>query len=77
MLHVYTDDEEFVIAESPEDADAVVRDLKYDGPAMEWQQMPDDRPFTADLDNGEGPVKRTCAEWCAARGRGYFCALNY
>ncbi len=29
MLHVYTDDEEFVIAESPEDADAVVRDLKY------------------------------------------------
>ena len=75
MLHVFTDDEEFVIADSPEDADAVMRDLKYDGPAMPWTQMPDERPFT--FDDGQAIVKKTCGEWCAERGRGYFCAENY
>jgi hypothetical protein len=77
-LHVWTDEEEFVIAASPEDADAVMRDMRYDGPPIAWWQMPDDRPFTYCPDNDEATaVKKTCAEWCAEKGRGYFCSANY
>lgn len=78
-LHVWTNDgDDFVIAASADDANAVM--VEYGGSALDvddWTQMLDDRPFTADIDDGNGPVKKTCGEWAQERGRGYFCTLNY
>lgn len=75
-MHVYTDDEEYVIAASSEDAAAVMQETCGPVDVTDWLQMPDDRPFTVDLDDGNGPVKKTCGEW-ATRGRGYFCTSNH
>lgn len=74
-LHVYTDDEEFVIAASPEDAVAVMREANGVADVANWQQMPDDKPFT--YDDGLNIAKKTCGEWARERGRGYFCTANY
>jgi hypothetical protein len=75
-LHVYTDDEEFVIATSPEDADAVMREVGATPPQpAEWRQMNDAKPFT--FDDGVNIARKTCGEWARARGRGYFCTANY
>lgn len=75
-LHVFTDDEEFVIAVSAEDAVAIMRDIGADADRIDWRQMWDDQPLIADLDDGNGSVKKTCGEWAAERGRGYFCASD-
>lgn len=80
-LHVWTNDEEFVIARDVDDADAVMREVGCTMTAEEKRQLyrlPDERPFTFCPDNDEATaVKKTCAEWCAEKGRGYFCAANY
>jgi hypothetical protein len=79
-LHVYTNDDEFVIAASPDDAKAVMIEsgcFHESDEQPSWRQMSDAQPFTADLDTGDGPVKKTCGEWAKERGRGYFCAANY
>ena len=72
------DGDDFVIAASPEDADAAM--VEHGGSVVdpiEWQQLPDDRQFIVDLDDGNGAVKKTCAAWARERGRGYFCTANY
>lgn len=74
-LHVYTDDEEFVIASSEADAAAVLREASNAVDVAIWFQLPDDRAFT--YDDGQSIVKKTCGEWAKERGRGYFCAANY
>ena len=80
-LHVWTNDEEYVIAATPDDADAVMREVGHvmtDEEKGQFYRLPDDRPFTFCPDNDEASVvKKTCAEWCAEKGRGYFCAVNY
>lgn len=78
-LHMWTHDgDDFVIAASPKDADAAM--AEYGGSVVdpiEWRQLPDDQPLAADLDDGNGFVKKTCAAWVRERGRGYFCTANY
>lgn len=72
-LHMFTDDEEWVIAKDADDAIAVMA-KQYgwlDGKAPEeyevhLYQLDDDDKFTF-LD-----VDRTCAEWCRIHGRGWF-----
>jgi len=85
-LHVWSadDGEEFVIAETEEDALAVL--VEAVGPVsvdpIAWEQLPDDRPFTMREEDGSR-VTKTCAEWCTEVGRGYFahvwyfCSPNY
>ena len=76
-LKVYTNDEEWVIAHSAEDARAV-RDEQGGEPYddEEWTECSPERVFWLhDPDNGV-PQAKTYAEW-AKRGRGYLASANY
>ena len=82
-LHVFSfDDEEFVVAESPEDAATVMSDEtgeRMPGPDYpgEWKQVSDDKKMRISLDAGAEPEQtKTCAEW-AAQGRGCLCSTNW
>ena len=73
-MHVWTDDEEYVIAADETDARAVFRENDYMYPEdAELRQLPDDKlfPFRENEEDAE-PVRKTCAEWANERGRGYF-----
>lgn len=85
MLSVYTfDQEEWVVAESPEDAAKVYIEetkaapLPIDDYPAEWRTLPNDKTITMrDVDGeGTGDVTKTCAEW-AAGGRRYLGSANY
>lgn len=72
-LHIYTDDEEFIIAASPDDAHAVMREMGCHD-VTNFHQYPDDKPFTFhDTETTTKPAK----EWAAERGRGWFACVNY
>lgn len=76
-LHIFTDDAEYVIATDAADAKAAYRESGGEHPAeIDFEQMPDERQFTLYVGDGpaEGTITKTCAEWAAERGRGYFCA---
>jgi hypothetical protein len=71
------DEEEYVIATTPEDAAAVYHetvgdDLVFDDGPATWTQLPDDRIFGIRLEeDDEYATKRTCAEWAQTLGRTY------
>lgn len=68
--------EDFVIAESPEDATAVMRECgMHLEPDDEWSEYPAAKPFEFSHDDGRRETK-TAAEWCAQEGRGYFASGN-
>lgn len=79
-LHVFAfADEEWVVAESPEDASALFDSMfgvKLPDPESggEWIALPDDKPWTLN-DDGEKTTK-TCKEWSAG-GRRYLGSANY
>lgn len=80
-LHVFTDDEEYAVAESEEDARRVFEETW--GFKPDWEkdyigglsQCPDDKPFTIREAGPAGEnVTKTFGEWAAEKGRGYLCA---
>lgn len=83
-LHMWTNDHEWVIAESEDDAWAVweahIGEKRADYQAsMEWHKCDPTKPFTfVDVDE-DPPVKttKTRAEWIAEHGRGYFASEDY
>ncbi len=76
MLHVWTDDEEWVVARDAQDARAVMAEIGCDlDPDIEFELCPDDQVFTIYQDEqGSDAVTKTFAEWAAGNGRGYLCA---
>lgn len=76
-LHVFTDDEESVVAEDVADARAVM--LEYAGgdvwsdDAIEIEQFADDKQLTIVDGDTEEKTTLTCGEWAQRNGRGYLC----
>ena len=80
-LSVWHDGEDWIIAESAEDA-TVVWAEHYGEPAEElrWKRWDDNRTlsmFDFGDDDEVTKVTRTCAEWIAGNGRGWLCGANY
>lgn len=81
-LQVWTDGEDWVVAESAEDAVAVMMEhIGADDPseiteARKWKALANDKTLrvTVDDDPAEHHIK-TCAEW-AAEGRGHLASVN-
>lgn len=70
VIDVYGAGEDVVIARDEEDARAIMPDADFDGAV--FRVYPDDAPFTICEEEGDPPVTKTCAEWAAKFGRGYF-----
>jgi hypothetical protein len=82
-MQVWTNGDEFVIAESAEDARAVFSAATgdtdpetLDGENGEWTRLPDDHVLRINLDDGNGITAKTCAAW-ADQGRGVLCSMDY
>lgn len=83
MLKVWTNDCDYVVADSAEEAMRLARD--FYGSALDpsdaavFEPCKDDRPFTfhADGTRATPGVTKTFAEWAAERGRGYFCTSEF
>lgn len=91
-LHVYSlDDEDFVVAESTEDAWAVALDLwggtksDYEG---EFEQVPDDKEISISVEDEEeltlyqlatvGEIEtKPAVEWAKVVGRNYLCGNTW
>jgi hypothetical protein len=88
-LHVFGDDCEWVVAESLEDARAVLTELGYVPDDFEetWAQEDDEAGLAIWCDGdgepgepfatGNAPVTLTYAEWAARCGRGYLCTTEW
>jgi len=82
MLHVFHNDEEWVIAEDETDAWTVweehTGEERKDHDEIEWTQLADDEPLSLLVDSPADEWQtRTCAEWAAANGRGYFASVDF
>jgi hypothetical protein len=79
QLHAYTNDEEWVIAASPEDADKVCEQLgmgaTYAADTSQWVLCDPAKLFT--FDDGDATETKTLGEWITIKGRGYFASSNY
>ena len=80
-LSVWTDGEDWIVAESPEDATAIWKE-HYGEPAEElhWKRWEDGRTLAVfDFDeNGEvAKIMRPCSEWIEGNGRGWLCSVEY
>jgi len=80
-LAVWTDGEDWVVAESAEDATAIWKE-HYGEPAEElsWKRWDDNRTlsvFDFDTDAEVRKVSRPCSGWIAQNGRGWLCSVNY
>lgn len=83
-LHVFTNDYEWVVAESGEDARRIVAEMGGDDPEVEWTQEPDGQGMTIWLDAETGEVgsdgilvSGDMATWAEAFGRGYLCSTEF
>lgn len=70
-MHIWTDDEEFVIASDELDARAVFAELGCVVPEdVRLIPYQNDRPFTMTQEDGS-KVTKLCIEWVREKGRGY------
>jgi hypothetical protein len=80
-LSVWTNDCDYVVAESADDADAITKERwpGHVGNADHWSECHGDGPFTlyGSGDRSTLGVTKTFAEWAAERGRGYFCTSEF
>lgn len=79
-LHVYRNKViDWVIAESPSDADAVLIEHGGGPPdePSEWEQLPDDRVIWIRDEDLVGRQEKTCAEWAAERGRCFLASTEF
>jgi hypothetical protein len=70
----------YVIAESEQEATSfLVQELADLGEEPEgeivWKALDDDTDFC--FYDGDDTVTKTCAEWCAEHGKGYFASENW
>lgn len=77
-LRVYDNDNDWVVAESGADAEAVMHEqtgATFEDGEVEWEALPVDKPLTMHDENGP-TVTLTCAQW-AAKGRAYLGSENW
>lgn len=76
-LQVWTNGDDWVVAESEADATSIVVDLTGCDPTDvgPWKALAGDSMLTVRDDDG-GKEAKTCAEW-PAEGRGYLASVNY
>jgi len=72
----------YVIAESEEEATSfLLPELANLGEEpedkIEWEAMSDKADFHFTPDDGVTTIVKSCADWCADHGKGYFCSENY
>jgi hypothetical protein len=82
-MHVYTDGDEWYVAESFGHADVMRREQYFDSDG-EWlgklRQLDDAALLTITQDPYDVPdtkITKTCAEWAADRGPGLLCSANH
>jgi hypothetical protein len=82
MLHMYTNDNDYVIAASIDDARAVYigqlgdpADIERDD-CLDFREDDDDRVFTLVQEDGS-KKSMTCRQWCDTEGRGYFASEDW
>ncbi len=73
-LHVFEIWNEWVIAATPERALEIWLngDGHYEDEDPEAHQLPDEEIFSYSADCGDSIEEKTCAEWAAERGEGWF-----
>lgn len=83
-LKVWTDDEDWIIAESLDDVISVQCELTgetescyRDNYSTEFSPMKDDEVISVGDENGQNPVKATAAEWVKSNGRGMLASRNF
>lgn len=82
-LHVFTNDVEWYVASTLDDALAAQRENTgfdaQDQDREEWGQLDDESPLSVfmDEDCSEPAVSKTCREWAAERGRGFLCSTEF
>lgn len=77
-LTLFHNDVDWVVAESPEDADRVYSEAIGFWPPddSDWETWGEDRPLTITNDEDDEKVTLTGAEW-AAKGRAYLGSTEY
>ena len=75
-LSVWYDGEDWVIAESAEDATAICAATfgSYEGDG-EWRKLPGDKVIS--VCDGSETLELTCEQWVARNSRGHLCSLDY
>lgn len=82
-LKVWHDDDEWVIAESPADAQVVWEEEMGEKPdptflpEERWRALPDDKLLKMWIGDPSDVEERTCAEWVKLRGRCYLGGSDY
>lgn len=71
-LHVYYNEMEYVIAESPRDASLVLQEM---GASFEnhdeWKVVDGAKALKVFDERGKNPIKKTADEWALEQGRGF------
>lgn len=79
-LRLWDDDNDYVIAKNAEEAMILWCEHMGTSPAgydaVTWEAWDDARVFTYVHEDGR-EEKKTAAEWCAERGKGYFASRDY
>jgi hypothetical protein len=79
-LHVFTDDTDWVIAESAQHALDEIRAMHGDDHETTMRELPDDQALRIHWD-GDSPnaqrVTKTCREWVEQEGEGFLCSTEY
>ena len=80
-LSVWTDGEDWIIAESAEDATAIwTEHYGESAEELSWKRWEDDRTlsvFDFDTDDEVRKVTYSCSKLIAQNGRGWLCSVNY
>lgn len=81
-LRVWTDGEDWIIAETAERAHELRAESYGEGPddmgsVSDWRALPDDKPISVHDDCDDTTTVRTAAEWVAAEGEGVLCSANW
>ena len=79
-LHVYKNECEWIIAESPKDAKKVWEETCGDFYQDDWDKfirVPDSEPLFVTDEYGENKVFHTCLEWVELEGRSYLCTTEW
>lgn len=82
-LSVYTTDDDWVIAESENEARTLVKEFYQmddeDAAELGFIILPNNKllKIRTETADGEILIEKTIAEWIASNGKGYLCGLNF
>lgn len=78
---MWHDGEDWVVAESAEEAQRIVIELTgihpEESPVEDWGPVDDDKVLAFNHQDGRPVERRTAAEWVALNGKGHWASVNY